>query len=206
MKTPSASDRERFVQLWYRLKIVGDVEAAWKRISEAYTERHRRYRTWDHILWCLSQFDLVKRDLDNPDLVEFAIYWHDVVGQPGEPDNVERSADVTLQYLYSAPMELRYGVKMLILDTKRKFEPVTVDGKYLVDIDISSMGDAEQNVRYVATVREEYLQFVTAEEYERWRRELIGNFLMKNRIYYTDFFFEKYETAARANLAKQLGE
>lgn len=204
MRIPSAKDKDRFVRLWIRLHFGVGVEEAWKRISDAYTERHRRYHNWEHILWCLSQFDLIRHKLSNPDAVEFALYFHDIVYQPGAPDNEERSTDVAMQYLKEASIEFRTLVKIFILDTKHSFVPVTEDGKYMVDIDVSSMGDPEQNLRYVATVREEFLQFVSEQDYEQGRQAFIAEFLKKDRIYYTDFFHRLYEQPARINLAKQL--
>lgn len=207
MSTPSAHDRERFVRLWYRLKIMGYVEAAWQRIATAYTEPHRRYHNWDHIAWCLEQFDRIKHLLDDPDEVEFAIFLHDAVYIPGAQDNEERSADLAYDFLKKTPnRSLIIAVEMLILGTKHRHEPVTQDGRYMVDIDVSSMGDPEENARYVATVREEFLQFVSEEDYERGRRKFITEFLKRDPIYYTDFFHQRYEAAAKRHLAEQLEE
>lgn len=204
MRIPSAKDKERFVRLWIRLRFGVGVEEAWKRITEAYTERHRRYHNWEHILWCLSQFDLVRHKLSNPDAVEFAIYFHDIVYQPGAPDNEDRSVDVAMQHLAWASMEFKSLVRIFILDTMHTFVPATNDEKYMVDIDITSMGDPGQNARYQATVREEFLQFVSEEDYEHGRRAFITQFLKKERIYHTDFFHRLYELSARDNLAKEL--
>lgn len=206
MNTPLGQDRDRFVQLWTRLRLGDGAAAAWKQIVVAYTERRRRYHNWDHILWCLRQFDSIWPKLSDYNTVEFAIYFHDVVYQPGASDNEERSVDVAMQHLQTGTFEMRNRVKILILDTKHLFTPGTDDGKYMADIDVSSMGDPAENARYVATVREEFLQFVSEEDYERGRRNFISEFLKKDRIYYTEHFHRMYEDTAKRNLAKQLEE
>lgn len=204
LSIPSAKDKGRFVQLWIQLHPEVGVDEAWQRIVDGYTERHRRYHNWDHILWCLKQFDLIKHLLMYPDLVEFAIYFHDVVYRPGASDNEERSADVAMSFVPEMQFPDVAIVRILILDTKHNSEPRLVDGEYLADIDLSSMGDDEQNARYAVNIREEFLSFVPAEIFDSERKKFIQKFIDKPRIYYTDFFHQKYGEAAKRNLEKQL--
>jgi len=56
---------------------------------------------------------------------------------------------------------------------------------------------------YVKAIRIEYSIF-SDEEYTQGRQKVIHTFLSQDRIYQSDYFFEKFEVLARNNLKREL--
>ena len=88
--------QERFISLWKKY-IRDDVTAApgpiYEDLFRRYSEPHRRYHTPRHIDRCLEQLDLARNLMDDPDAVEMALWFHDVIYDPGENDNELKSAE-----------------------------------------------------------------------------------------------------------------
>jgi predicted metal-dependent HD superfamily phosphohydrolase len=76
----------------------------------------------------------------------------------------------------------------------------------MVDIDLASLGrPAEVFDENTRLIRKEYPHVADA-DFARGRREMLGRFLARPRIYYTDFFRDRYEAKARANLSRALAK
>jgi len=172
----------------------------------AYTAADRHYHDIRHIEHCLREFDSVRALAQEPRALELAIWFHDVIYDGRRQDNEEKSADFAEVHLreLGADAELRRDVRELILLTRHDRTPPTVDGKLMVDIDLSSLGIAPEAFDANGdAIRREY-PHVSDADFCRGRADLLGRFLERPRIYYTDFFRERYERAARANLCRTL--
>ena len=85
----------RFTQLWRRCappRSSCDPGIAWSSLDGRYAESHRHYHDKRHLAHCLSEFDLAVERIVRPDLVEMAIWFHDIINEPGRSDNEARSA------------------------------------------------------------------------------------------------------------------
>ena len=172
----------------------------------AYTQPDRHYHDIGHIANCLRELDSVSHLATNRTALELAIWFHDVVYDGRRQDNEERSAEVAESALrrLGANETLRREVGELILLTRHDRLPATIDGKLMVDIDLSSLGipaDAfDANGR---AIRQEY-SHLSDEEFRRGRALLLGRFLQRRQIYFTDAFHDRFEKQARANLSRAL--
>ena len=172
----------------------------------AYNSPERHYHDLRHIATCLHEFDSVRHLATNSQAVEAAIWFHDVVYDGRRQDNEERSAQWAESCLQRLGVSdaIRAEVKDLILFTRHDRDPITVDGKLMVDIDLASLGfspevfDANGHA-----IRREYAH-VPERDFLRGRASLLGRFLARPRIYLTDEFCRRYETQARANLQRSL--
>ena len=177
-----------------------------EKLVAAYTGRDRHYHDIGHIDECLREFDAVRDLSRDPVAVEAAIWFHDVIYDGRRKDNEELSADLADADLkrLGAPEVLRPEVRRLILLTRHDGAPAPddVDGQLIVDIDLASLARPpavfDANTRLI---RREY-PHVPDDAFNRGRRDLLGSFLARPRIYYTDTFFTRYEPAARANLER----
>ena len=173
-------------------------------LVSAYTAPHRHYHDIRHIAHCLSEFDGVRHLARNPQAVEVAIWFHDVVYDGRQKDNEEQSADVAAEALrrLGASEAFIGEVQQLILFTRHNSEPTTSDGKLLADIDLVSLALApdrfDENSR---RIRSEYLH-VPEDAFIRNRNDMLGGLLKRPRIYYTDVFHDRYEGQARENLER----
>ena len=181
----------------------GDV---YQRLLDAYSAADRFYHGIGHIGECLRELDEARRLAVRPRAIELAIWFHDVIYDGRRQDNEERSAelaDVQLKRLEIGEALVR-EVHRLILLTRHDREPADVDGKLMVDIDLASLArPAEVFDENTRLIRREY-PHVGEEDFARGRREMLGRFLARPRIYYTDFFFDRYEKRARENLTRAL--
>jgi predicted metal-dependent HD superfamily phosphohydrolase len=79
-----------------------------------------------------------------------------------------------------------------------------VDAPVMVDVDLAILGQPEERfLEYETQIRQEYA-LVPAATFATKRIEIIERFLARQRIYATDWFYQKYEVAARRNLQMSL--
>ncbi|HUS36259.1 MAG TPA: N-methyl-D-aspartate receptor NMDAR2C subunit, partial [Verrucomicrobiae bacterium] len=132
--------------LWRRIGAQGESEEHFRRISEAYDERHRAYHNAEHIAECLEELSKVSAAPETIcDEVEMALWLHDVVYDPRRNDNEEQSSAVASAICREARLPAEFGrrVEDLILVTKHNVLPADADGRLLVDIDLSILGKPE---------------------------------------------------------------
>ena len=82
--------------------------------------------------------------------------------------------------------------------------PGEPDVQLLVDIDLSILGQPETKFdEYERQVREEY-EWVPEDQFVVGRSAMLKSFLDRPNIFATQFFSNKYEKQARANIARSL--
>lgn len=208
MPQPEPLDRSRWTGLWNRLGAQGDGLSIFTCLEAGYAEPGRVYHTADHIRDCLAQFDLSRHPARRPDEVEAAIWFHDAVYLPGAPDNESRSAHLAQTTLAGAgaPLEVADRIAELVLATQHLAIPGEPDTALLCDIDLSIFGRTPEVFdEFERRIRREY-HWVPEPVYRSARAEILEGFLRRGYIYQTEFFRDRYEAPARANLARILKE
>lgn len=177
-----------------------------EQVIRHYREPHRGYHGLAHIADCLHHFDGVRNLTADPNAIEAAIWFHDVIFDPRGSDNEGASAkyaDDSLALL-DAEEPHRSEVRRLILFTRHADPPTDMDGQLMVDIDLSSLGAAaavfDKNGR---SIRQEFAH-VDEGAYRASRAAILHKFAARQRIYLTEHFFKRYEKAARANLRRAI--
>ena len=203
-------DRDRFESLLNRCRVgdSGAVGAAlFEEVSSRYREPHRRYHTPQHIEHCLGQFDLAAGLMDDRDAVEMALWFHDVIWEPGAApaSNERRSAHFFVDRLGDAlSARFRDEVYRLVMVTVYPSEPATSDEGYMVDIDLSSFGlPWEEFRRDSQAVRDEF-PHLSDKVFFRGQHRFLARLLGKERFFATEFFAERYERTARSNIERLL--
>lgn len=197
----------RFQALWQRCLTEDAPDASatiHQRLVDAYNESQRHYHTLDHIEHCLSIFDQCKSLATSPDALEIAIWFHDVIFTPGEPDNEARSADLYQELSTGVhSVKFRALVGRLIIATLHDGCSLDdSDAGYMVDIDLSSFGlPWEDFLRDGQHLREESAQLSDAEYYRR-QGDFQARLFSRPRFYQTEFFCQRYEQQARDNLKR----
>lgn len=201
------SDADRFQALWRRCLLDGardDSAEIHQMLLDAYSEPQRHYHTLDHIEQCLGMFDACKSLARNADALELAVWFHDVVFEPDQPENERRSADLYLELTRDIqPDELRSLVARLVMATLHDGSSLQDhDARYMVDIDLSSFGlswpaflEDSRNLRLESA-------HLSDAEYYRKKKNFQACLLAKERFYLSDFFAERLEAQARSNLSR----
>ena len=190
--------KERFAALCKKLGI----KERFLHLFSCYEEKDRFYHNLTHISNCLIEFDSVRHLLENPDLVELAIWYHDI------DKSEDKSATLLIDDIKDSS---GYGFELpetiltsLIMATKHTVPCTTNDERYIVDIDLSILGKPISEFdEYEQNIRKEYA-WVAKKEFRDGRSKILKAFLNRERIYATDFFYEKYEKTARENLERSI--
>jgi len=201
------SGLSRFQSLWQRCLKAGAADssaAIHQRLVEAYNEPQRHYHTLVHIDHCLAIFDQCKSLATNADALEIAVWFHDVIFEPGKRNNEAQSAELYQDLSTDVhDNEFRGLVGRLIMATLHDGSSLDdTDAGYMVDIDLSSFGlPWEDFMRDSLHLREESAQLSDA-DYNRKQGEFRSCLAARPHFYQTDFFRQCYEQQAHDNLAK----
>ena len=199
--TPSL---QRWQQLCLSLGLSPDA-AEFQRIRAAYSEPHRAYHNLGHLDECLGHLDWARESLPSQkhNLIELALWYHDVVYQIRRSDNEARSAAEALDFAGDAGLEKEplAVLEELILATDHQQPPANGEQALIVDIDLAILGSSEARFsEYQQQIRAEY-RWVPWFLYRKKRAEILNLFLKRARIYQTSPFYEQYEKQARSNLS-----
>jgi predicted metal-dependent HD superfamily phosphohydrolase len=203
---PATLDQKQWAALWSRLGAQGSGLSIFAHLATSYANPLRSYHTAEHIRDCLAQLDLSRDTARRPDEVETAIWFHDAVYISGGADNEDRSARLAQTALAACavPLEVCRRVAELVLATRHLTIPHEPDAQLLCDIDLSILGrEPAMFDEYERRIRQEYA-WVPESVYRSERSDVLAGFLRQRPIYQTEFFHQRYEEAARANLARVL--
>ncbi len=179
----------------------------WEQIIEKYSEKHRYYHNFIHIEKMFSKYTENISETDNFNAVFLSILYHDVVYEPKNSDNEEKSAlfaEKHLQEFGFTPIIIE-KIKKMILSTQKHIDLLNeFDNKFFLDLDLMILAsELEEYKIYARRIRKEYA-FVPKILYKIKRKQVLNNFLNSERIFLTDFFYEKLEEKARRNIKYEL--
>jgi len=196
-------ERDRWSELCERILCPGLVER-YDTIQNSYSARNRRYHTMVHVHECLAVLDTVEHLTHRFDEVEFALWIHDLVYSTRRSDNEARSADLAQKWLEESGADRSTvdRIRGLILATRHDAGLSEPDEALIRDIDLNVLAASpERYDEYEAQIRKEYW-WVPASLFRRRRVELLDSFLSRDRIFNTDWFRDRWEEVARANLER----
>ncbi len=206
MTADEAIAEARWRETWQLAGAAAPTEVL-EQLLAKYAEPYRAYHNLSHVLDCLNHAASVRAQLEHPQCVELALWFHDVIYEPRAGDNEERSAAFAVEALTElvTPEVLRH-VEELILATRHPSRPSEADARYLVDIDLAILGAPPAAFdTYEAAIRREY-RWVPAPLYRRKRKQVLQSFLDLDRIYLTEHFGRRLEEQSRANLQRSISK
>ena len=175
------------------------IETLWSEIEEAYTSSTRHYHTLTH----LEQIYQVLPTINT--INEFALFYHDIIYNISDNDNEEQSALLCKKRLrfLGISTKLTKEVTQLIRETKTH-EASSKTNALFLDADLAILGSAWKSYKnYFKNVRKEYAIY-SNDVYNVGRKKILKQFLEKERIYISDYFYERYEQQARKNIEQEL--
>lgn len=194
---------DHWLPLAERMGIVVDVAEWHERLVKAYGESQRAYHSLQHLEECLSVLDEVKGFMQNPDLIEMALWFHDAVYDPKSGENEALSAEWAIEALGGTAAA--HEVARLIMLTKLHQPGEGADDAWIIDIDLAIFAQTASRVlEYERQIREEYA-WVPEEVYREKRAEVLRGFLAREPIYRTPWVRERFEARAKENLRRLIG-
>jgi predicted metal-dependent HD superfamily phosphohydrolase len=182
-----------------------------------YEARGRHYHNSSHIAALLRWCGKYETSLQRPDIVRYAIWFHDVIyrsRRPNNEDNEALSADYAADALRrlsvsDAESPESMDVQALIRATaKHRLDELPAhlkhDGSWFLDFDLAILGSrAEVYDEYAQAIRREY-RWVPGPLYRRGRRQVLLNFQARPHLFFTTTLQNEWEAPARQNLAREL--
>jgi predicted metal-dependent HD superfamily phosphohydrolase len=178
----------------------------WDEIKTAYSQPERHYHNLSHIRHMLGESSAIATQLAVPDVYYFSLFYHDIIYNVKKQDNEEQSAKLAVQRAIETGLGVK-GIELCrqqILATKTHSFTENSDTNYLTDIDLSVLGATPEDYEhYTVAIRKEY-RIYPGFLYKKGRRKVLKHFLEMRTIFKTQFFQEKYEGQAKANLRWEL--
>lgn len=196
--------QSRWQTLWQALG--GSAPAgSFAELSAAYGGADRHYHSAAHIEACLAHLQRWRYLAGDGDLVELALWTHDLVYDTQRHDNEAVSAERACQWLQAAGLEDKApALRTMILATRHQEAPQNNDAALVVDIDLSILA-AEESVYagYEAAVRAEYA-WVPEPLFRAGRARLLRQLLEMPALYHHAPLAMLWEEPARSNLQAAL--
>jgi predicted metal-dependent HD superfamily phosphohydrolase len=200
-------DAERFAALWDRCVPSPpgrDGAAVYGELQSRYSAPYRRFHNLAHIRECMCRVDEVAALLVDPDAVELALWFHDVVYEVGAATNERRSAEMFLALSPGARFAFRHRVCGLIMATRHVRSVHGNDRRFIVDIDLSGFGAPwDEFMRNGTCLREESAAVPDA-EYHAAQARFLQCLQRRTHLFATEYFRDRYEAVARENLRRVL--
>lgn len=202
--TSDVLDYDRFRQLWQRCLLDSGTDESsmiHQHLIDAYSEPHRFYHTLTHIDHCLSLLDKIRDELQNPQALELAIWFHDVIYKPGARDNEQLSADqfmtMTKHIFADSLRETVYRHIMATVHDGSEFN--NADTNYMLDIDLSSFGRPwPEFIQDSNNLRLEMKNLPDDVFYQK-QAAFQDKLFARTRFFNSAYFYDYYESQARQN-------
>lgn len=195
-------DREgRFAELLQRLGLESRCDDVYPVLAEHYSGPGRYYHNLNHVSQCLGVMDEVRELLMDPDSVELALWFHDVVYDPGSRDNELRSAlffDCRLGV--HLPTVRADDIHAMIMATVHPSTAEGHDEQFVADIDLSGLGLPWFEFLSDTELLRMECPHLSNSEFQLGALGFFKKLLMRPSIYLTGYFRDNYEDQARRNL------
>lgn len=182
------------------------IAGLWEEVAACYASPNRYYHTLNHLENTLVQLNAVKGQIKNWNAILFTLYYHDIIYDVSKQNNEEESAYLAVKRMkeIAVPEDLITLCMEQIVATKSHLASVDQDTNYFTDADLSILGqDWDTYGNYYKNVRLEF-QIYPDLQYSFGRRSVLDHFLSMDRIFKTDYFYNRYEARAKVNLNREL--
>jgi predicted metal-dependent HD superfamily phosphohydrolase len=188
-------------------------------LEAAYATPPRAYHNFGHVQEVLHRFAEVTAGpgWTQPAEAYLAVLYHDAIYEAGRKDNETRSADLAMaqiaQWLPEQGIDTLRVADLINLTARHgQFSPgdfgddgFSLDTRHFLDCDMAILG-AEPAVfdAYDAGIAAEYRGHVPGFLFRLNRKRFLKGLLARERIYLSDWFHQRYDAMARANLRRAI--
>ncbi|MCX8568160.1 MULTISPECIES: hypothetical protein [Hyphomicrobiales] len=180
-------------------------------LTELYQAPDRHYHGMRHIEALLGLLATHRSAFADPEAVEAAIWFHDAIYDSRRKDNETASAALVAARLRGRAEDGRLARIVAMIEATAthqvpEFENKAArqDAALFLDMDLSILGaPVEVFDAYEAAVRREY-GWVSEADWRAGRAAVLGNFLARQHIFYSDIFAALFEAQARTNMERSL--
>ena len=181
-------------------------EVLWRELKKRYTGSARHYHNLEHLHFMITRSEEIKTSLRDPEMVVFAIYYHDLVYNVLRKDNEVRSARIARSRLEELGIPEDRIAHCVAMIEATKDHPLSEDQdtNYLLDLDMAILGvSPERYLLYTEQVREEYAIYPDM-LYNKGRKHVLQQFFADEHLFRTDVFKVEFEAKASRNIQSEL--
>ena len=197
----------RWFDLCYRNHIqINEAVSMCNELIDAYNEPHRHYHTMNHVYSCLNLLDGLPVTGENKDMLEFAIWFHDLIYDSASQTNEQESATLAYNWLENRNVSCAEEVKgMIELSADYVNAQLTNETeKFFHDLDLAILGSPKVTYQEYATdIRREY-EHMSDDEFAAGRSSFLTKMIEKQKIFQTDAFHDLFEEIARENIRNEI--
>lgn len=184
-------------------------KAIFNDLVEVYSDCSRHYHNLEHIHQLLNLLSEVEDRCECFSGLQLTAWFHDYVYNPQANDNELKSALYAAKILNQLNLEPKIIelVTQIIVSTQ-KHKPLieSRDNLIFLDLDLAILGTSpDKYSEYAQQIRKEY-SYKCDRDYSRGRKQILTIFLSRPKIYYTDYFYSKFEQQARNNIEAELNQ
>lgn len=185
------------------------IEAIWNEIKFSYSSETRFYHNLYHIKLMLELLQFHNEKLINTDAVLFAVWFHDIIYDPLQFNNEEKSSEYATEKMkqLNIPEDIILKSSLLILKTKNHMiidAQEDIDIQLFLDTDLVVLGaKPEKYKQYTEQIRMEYQTYNNL-IYYKGRKKVLEKFLDTTFIYRTVEYRNQYEKQARNNIINEI--
>lgn len=182
------------------------IQSYWMEIEHQYGGADRDYHNLAHLENMMVVLQAIQTEINDWDVLLFAVFYHDIVYCATSTDNEEQSAQIAKARLTSLnfPKSRIQRVFDQILASKQHSEAMDRDTNFFLDADLSILGkDWPEYNNYCQSIRKEYAIYPD-DAYRIGRKKALTSLLDFNTIFKTPYFQAKFENQARLNIEKEL--
>ena len=188
-------------------------------VEAAYASPPRAYHDFMHVREVLHHYAdvAVGPGWTQPVEVYLAVLYHDAIYPPGRKDNEALSARFAMeqaaQWLPEHGIDLLRVAELINLTARHgQFSPAdfgedgfALDARHFLDCDMAILG-AEPRAfdAYDRGIAEEYRGHIPGFLFRLNRKRFLKGLLARERIYLSDWFHQRYDAQARANLRRAI--
>ncbi|KAN0019411.1 hypothetical protein ACTFIU_002619 [Dictyostelium citrinum] len=185
----------------------------WNIINDRYNEKQRFYHNLTHINELLNLEEQFNSKLKKQEVVQWSIWFHDIIYDPTRGDNEEQSARLFLDFSKEVKLseEVISDVNKYILATAnhtkvKSDEESDTDLLYFLDMDLSILGTEESVYsNYSDAIKKEY-SHIPDDKYRVGRSKILQSFVDAGyeSLFKTNEFKEIYGKKAINNLKNEI--
>jgi predicted metal-dependent HD superfamily phosphohydrolase len=190
---------------------------AWEALDAGYSERHRAYHTWEHVVRLLEKLSEFSNLSTRADIIAVSVFWHDIVyrtqNEDGSPrpdyENVRDSCELFRRYTLLDKSDADAVCDLIMATTnhllaraeKQYYAGFSGDLDLFLDLDLSSFAlPWEEFVENLARIRTEF-SWASEVVFCSIQLQILENFAKGDAwLYRRAETSEKWRDAARANL------
>lgn len=199
---------QKFEDLTAHFNVATATRIDWQQqLFALYQHSNRHYHNLVHLYNLYQVYLPQQSNIEFPQLLEIAIWWHDAIYLPTQKDNEYQSALLAQSHWQTYLSKPQMEQVMHLINSTAKHQPTISQSDifYFLDFDLSILATNKTTYQqYSQYIWQEYKVAYAKILYRIGRKRALRQFLKRPRLFFTDFFYKNYEKQAKGNIKLEI--